>query len=176
MRSFQIRPILSSDDRMTLSRVYEESWKSAYQGILPQDYLDTIPTGFWVDKIDQPQRQTLVGLFQEKFAGVCAFGPARQPVGEEWAEIYSLYLLPPYQRQGLGRELLKTAVNILTTQEYDRIFLWVLEENHPARCFYEHAGFSATSCFSPCTIGGKKLLQMLYVYPPHCSPPSSLIS
>ena len=39
----EIREILPSDDRRELSRIYEESWKSAYRGIIPQAYLDSIP-------------------------------------------------------------------------------------------------------------------------------------
>ncbi len=33
------------DDWPAISKVYEESWKYAYQGIVPQDYLNSIPEG-----------------------------------------------------------------------------------------------------------------------------------
>lgn len=50
----EIRRIQESDDRWKISRIYEESWKFAYQGIVPQDYLDSIPTGIgravWTEK------------------------------------------------------------------------------------------------------------------------------
>lgn len=41
----EIRYITKSDDRFVISKVYEESWKYAYQGIVPQDYLTSIPRG-----------------------------------------------------------------------------------------------------------------------------------
>lgn len=41
----EIRPLRKSDDRLEVSRIYEESWKFAYQGIVPQSYLDGIPAG-----------------------------------------------------------------------------------------------------------------------------------
>lgn len=31
----EIRYITSTDDRMAISKVYEESWKCAYKGIIP---------------------------------------------------------------------------------------------------------------------------------------------
>lgn len=35
----EIRYIAPADDRMAISTIYEESWKCAYQAIIPQDYL-----------------------------------------------------------------------------------------------------------------------------------------
>lgn len=43
----EIRFIAPTDDRSEISRVYEESWKFAYKGIVPQSYLDSIPEGRW---------------------------------------------------------------------------------------------------------------------------------
>ena len=38
----EIRLLRDSDDRVAVSRIYEESWKFAYKGIVPQAYLDSI--------------------------------------------------------------------------------------------------------------------------------------
>ena len=43
----EIRLINEQDDCFAISNVYEESWKSAYKGIIPQTYLDSIPKGHW---------------------------------------------------------------------------------------------------------------------------------
>ena len=43
----EIRLLRDSDDRVAVSRIYEESWKFAYKGIVPQAYLDSIPAGRW---------------------------------------------------------------------------------------------------------------------------------
>lgn len=45
MLNLEIRYITQADDKSAVSKVYEESWKYAYQGIVPQDYLDSIPEG-----------------------------------------------------------------------------------------------------------------------------------
>lgn len=49
----EIRPLRETDSRLEVSRIYEESWKFAYQGIIPQSCLDGIPTGLWAANLDQ---------------------------------------------------------------------------------------------------------------------------
>lgn len=41
----EIRTINNADDRNAISQIYEESWKYAYKGIIPQSYLNSIPKG-----------------------------------------------------------------------------------------------------------------------------------
>ena len=41
----EIRPLRETESRLEVRRIYEESWKSAYRGIVPQAYLDGIPAG-----------------------------------------------------------------------------------------------------------------------------------
>ena len=38
-----IRHIRPEDDRMSISEIYEQSWKHAYKDILPDSYLNAIP-------------------------------------------------------------------------------------------------------------------------------------
>lgn len=53
----EIRYITESDDRLVISRIYEESWKYAYKGIVPQGYLDAIPEGQWAVNMEQEGRK-----------------------------------------------------------------------------------------------------------------------
>ncbi|MGB4332137.1 MAG: GNAT family N-acetyltransferase [Bacilli bacterium] len=52
-----------------------------------------------------------------------------------------VYIFPPYWRQGLGAELLALGVSEIRKQSFKKAELWVLEENHRARRFYEKLGF-----------------------------------
>lgn len=65
IKDLEIRYITKSDDRLAISKVYEESWKAAYKGIVPQDYLDSIPEGQWASHIEQADRKNLVLASQE---------------------------------------------------------------------------------------------------------------
>ena len=46
----EIRLLNENDDLYAVSRIYKQSWKFAYQRIAPQEYLDNIPTGNWIEK------------------------------------------------------------------------------------------------------------------------------
>lgn len=163
MRAMEIRYITPADDRAAISRVYEESWKFAYKGIIPQDYLDSIPEGQWARSIDRPNWKTLVCVDHDKIVGTSSIGKSRFEQFQDWGEVISIYLLPEYIGKAYGRLLMEFAVSELKKQGYDKIFLWVLEENIRARRFYEQFGFSLTDDFFDDKIGGKLLRQVRYI-------------
>lgn len=66
-----------SDDRLAVSKVYEESWKYAYQDIVPQDYLDSIPEGQWASHIERADRKTLVMIEDDRIIATSSFGKSR---------------------------------------------------------------------------------------------------
>lgn len=160
----EIRYITSAGDRMMISKVYEESWKYAYKGIIPQHYLDSIPEGRWVQNIDNLMWKTLVCIDDNRIVGTSSFCNSRFEQFHGWGEVISIYLLPQYMGKGYGRILMESVISELKKQGYEKIFLWVLEENIRARHFYEQLGFSATTDFLEDNIGGKDLREIRYVY------------
>lgn len=121
-----IRSLGPGDDRLALSRIYEESWRRAYLGIVPQEYLDAIPTGRWAPFFDAPGIHTLVALDGDSYAGTASFAASRFPQYRGAGKVISLYLLPEYAGRGYGRALLVTALDGLAALGYDGAFLWVL--------------------------------------------------
>ena len=92
----EIRYITPADDRMAISRVYEESWKHAYKGIIPQDYLDSIPEGSWATVLENPDWSTLVCVDHGSIVGTSSFCKSRFNQFDGQGEIISIYLLPDY--------------------------------------------------------------------------------
>lgn len=160
----EIRYITKSDDRFAISKVYEESWKYAYQGIVSQDYLNGIPKGEWASHIEQANRKSLVMVRDEIIIGTSSFGKSRMEEMHGFGEIISLYFLPEYMRKGYGRLLLQAVVSELKEIGFDKAFLWVLEQNWNARYFYEKFGFVQTERSLISTIGGKELKEVQYCY------------
>ncbi len=159
----QIRAMLPTDDRVTISKIYETSWKHAYKGIIPQKYLDSIPEGNWVNALDQPGRYTLVAVLNDEIIGTSSYGASRNPEYDGWGEMRSIYFLPTYMGKGYGSQLMQAALLQLQQLGYQDVFLWVLEENIPSRKFYEKNGFYATGEIITVEIGGKPLTEMRYV-------------
>lgn len=163
MNHMIIRKVNPSDSREEISNVYEQSWKTAYKGIIPQDYLDSIPKGQWCSSLDSPDRYNLVMLDGDKIIGTSSYCKSRFENYRDWGEIISIYFLPEYMGKGYGKDLLEQAVQELKAMGFKQIFLWVLEDNHRARHFYEKCGFKNSGEYMDNVIGGKQLRELQYV-------------
>lgn len=160
----EIRLLNERDDRAEISRIYEESWKFAYKGMIPQEYLDSIPEGNWVKAVDRPDWNTLLMLEGEQIIGTSSYCRSRFDDWKDYGEIISIYFLPEYMGKGHGSALLQEAVDKLTEMGCRDILLWVLAENERARRFYEKSGFSASGAYLDDNIGGKPVREIQYVY------------
>jgi len=160
----EIRQLNQTDDLCEISRIYEESWKFAYRGIVPQDYLDSIKAGSWVEYLGTPGRHSLVITEGGEYLGTASYSPSRSADSAGLGEIISLYLLPRSMGKGYGIKLLKAALEELEKLGYAEVFLWVLEENARARSFYEKAGFLPSGQSLEVNIGGKPLREVQYRY------------
>lgn len=69
----EIRYIQKDDDRLAVSSIYEEGWKYAYRGIVPQDYLDSIPKGQWAPYLDKEGVYSLVMIEDGRLIGTSSF-------------------------------------------------------------------------------------------------------
>ncbi|GBG93547.1 GNAT family acetyltransferase [Ligilactobacillus salitolerans] len=135
-----IRPCTEGEDFSAISKLYLKTWKSAYQGLLPQKLLDQLNENTWSPQ-DRWQNTLIAENASQKIIGVCSYGPARSAVFPNYGEIYSLYIDPEYQQIGTGSQLLKRALHILQQGGYHSVFLWVLYNNMPAIKFYQKMGF-----------------------------------
>ncbi len=160
----KIRKIDKSDSREEISNVYEQSWKYAYKDIIPQEFLDSIPSGQWCGAVDKPDMNTFVMIDGDRIIGTSCFCKSRFEAYGDWGEIVSIYLLPEYMGRGYGRDLFRAAVDELKIMGFKSLFLWVLEENHRARRFYEKHGFKNSGERLENNIGGKILYELRYIY------------
>ncbi|MBU5484175.1 GNAT family N-acetyltransferase [Clostridium sp. MSJ-11] len=160
----EIRLMNEQDDCFAISNVYEESWKGAYKGIIPQAYLDSIPKGRWVQFLNDSTWNTLIMLDGDKIIGTSSYGASRFADMNGYGEIISIYLLPEYFGKGYGKQLLQTTIDGLIQMGYKDIFLWVLETNSKTRHFYERFGFETSSAYLDDDIGGKRLREIQYIY------------
>ena len=68
--------------------------------------------------------------------GLISGGYARQADDIYDGEIYALYVLRNYQRQGIGTQLMLALATALNRNDIYSMLVWVLEHN-PCRRFYE---------------------------------------
>lgn len=158
----EIRKMRSTDDFGAIGRVYAQSWKHAYRGIVPQPYLDALSGERWSGILAANQPGNLVMMDGDVYVGTSKVCPARDEAMVSWGEIVSLYLLPDHMGKGLGAMLLRAALDALIEMGYRHAYLWVLEQNLHARGFYEHNGFVPNGDTAHIEIAGEDLIELRY--------------
>lgn len=63
---------------------------------------------------------------------------------DDVGELVAIYVEPYFKGRGIGSKLIQEAEKIAASQSQSEIRLWVLENNHSSRKFYEKNGFVAT--------------------------------
>ncbi|MCB9990035.1 MAG: GNAT family N-acetyltransferase [Rhodospirillales bacterium] len=149
--SFTIRPV-TEDDLPALSYIHVQGWKDAYGGMVDQAYLDSLDPAQreirWREWFDPEQKPVFMAFdAQDNPAGFVNFGrlqtppPGSSPIRPLYSgEVYAIYILSPYWRQGLGTELMRVAAQGLSDMRHKSLCLWVLEKNARAVSFYKKRG------------------------------------
>ncbi|MDD2212243.1 MAG: GNAT family N-acetyltransferase [Clostridia bacterium] len=155
------------DDVKDISRIHALSWKSAYEGIVPQAYLDELKEDFWVSAFTGWIKDNVLTVQiitdNGSSVGCVAYGRSRDKSLPNWGEIVSIYLLPEYFGKGYGNKLLESALLDLKKSGYQNIYLWVLKDNKRARRFYERNRLQCNKDECICEIMGKQLTDVRYV-------------
>jgi GNAT superfamily N-acetyltransferase len=139
-----------------IARVYVDTWRSAYAGVLP----DRVLLGMsverqanewaWVIRNRADSQSVMVAAeVGHGVVGMASLGQGRTsdlpPAGRfapgagTVGEIYTLYVLPEFQERGIGRQLLAAAFSALLSRGIERAYLWTIRD-HQARFFYERMG------------------------------------
>lgn len=160
-----IRPA-KTDDIPVLSRIHAQSWKEAYRGMVPQEYLDSLADDRWEPMLRAwlaAGNHALVMLEDGLPVGCCTYGAAREEHFTGWGEIVSFYLLPSHIGRGHGQALLQAVLQDLENNGYQKVTLWVLRENRRARRFYRKNGFIQNGDICHSEAGGKQLTELRYI-------------
>jgi ribosomal protein S18 acetylase RimI-like enzyme len=138
-------------DTEAIAALHVASWRSAYQGIVPDGFLESITRESrivrWrnaLSSAESPHTETVVAVDGGEIRGFCSFGPRREPASSEVGEVYALHVHPSLRRSGIGTLLLEAALRRLAVRDRVAAVLWVLRDNVSARTFYEARGWSAT--------------------------------
>lgn len=168
MSGFHIREA-TARDVLGMAKVRVDTWKSAYQGIVPDQFLKNLSYEgiaerwnrvFWED----PNSDTAIFVaenLQGEIIGIAACGPEQGHDPVYQGEIYVLYVLPQNQHQGVGRALVAACVrHLIHRLRMQTMLIWVLAEN-PYRRFYESLGGKVVREKTQ-EIGGKLLSEVGY--------------
>lgn len=160
-----IRPA-QPDDADAITHVQITTWRTTYPGIVPDHTLAKLnperTSTYWRGVIEQRDNPVRVFVAEDE-AGIMGFangGPEREQNPTYTGELYAIYVLQAYHRQGIGRALVQTVAGELLQQQHTAMLLWMLEAN-PSRRFYERLGGQPV-LHKMITIGDTELPEVAY--------------
>jgi len=131
-------------DAKRIADIYVETWRASYAGTVPDRVLIDMSverqTIYWTRAIRQGSE--IVCVAEDPQAGIVAVasgGPNRTRGGTHAGEVYTLYVQPDFQNQGVGERLLTCVFVELQARQMTSAIIWVLATN-PSRFFYEAMG------------------------------------
>lgn len=154
-------------DAYQVAGVHVRSWRSAYRGLIAQDYLDGLTPADWVHRYDFGRvglrvPTTLVAVHEDTVCGFASMGLCRDDDLADSAELMALYVDPPYLGTGVGRLLIGAARERLRTRGFAGAALWVLQNNDRARGFYERDGWRPDGARRTGSYGGRPVDEVRY--------------
>jgi ribosomal protein S18 acetylase RimI-like enzyme len=170
---YVVRPA-RPDDIAAIQRVAREAWAATYAGIVYPEVQDNfINNGYAAPRLAQSiSREGRDFWF--KVAEITGDQPEIVGFAEVYlrpslapdAELTRIYLLPSWQKKGLGKALLESEIEELRALRPGlrppRLWLSVAAENKKAIRFYEQRGFRFEKDFEA-TLPGQRLAMQEYV-------------
>ncbi|MBN6206808.1 GNAT family N-acetyltransferase [Ralstonia pickettii] len=154
-------------DAKAIAKVHVDSWRTTYQGIIPDSYLDSLSyeqrTELWQRNIADEGNYIVVA--EDEAQKIIGFGTAgKRPENKEVnaGDLTSIYLLEAFQGKGIGKLLLTELFRYFKEQSYKKVFVEVLEENK-TRHFYEYYGAVLVKKVE-IKISGEVLNELIYVW------------
>lgn len=162
MTAPSLRP-MRTDDAEAVATLHAMSWRSAYRGMLTDDFLDNHVAAdrhaLWRDRLLGPAAAPAFGVVAEDDAGqLIGFAYVLLQHDPVWGTLIdNLHVHPDHKGGGIGRRLLQAVARELGPAHTQPAFLWVLDANEPAKRFYARMGAEfAERSMSP-EFGGRSL-------------------
>jgi len=158
------------EDAAEIANVHTNSWREAYKGLIPDEYLNDRPLHFknrlelWKKLIVDPKQVTIVA--ESKEHGIVGFvngGAARDEDLNNHTEVFCIYLLSKYHGRKIGFNLLKTFFDEQIKLNFTQAYLWVLD-NNPTISFYEKVGGKFSGKKKEDQIAEIKMTELCYVW------------
>lgn len=151
-------------DAKGIARVHVDSWLATYRNIVPDTYLNQLTYDEREQLWDENLKADNNFVAESDDGEILGFADGGKERTGKYTklngELYSIYILPEFQGQGVGKLLMERVVNELKEQGMDSMLIWVLKENR-SRGFYEKMGGQRVDQ-KTIKISGKELTEIAY--------------
>jgi len=158
-------------DAAAIAKLHADSWRSAYRGMLCDEYLDNRVhierAALWQQRFSERAEKPFFAILAEAENGLagcaCVFPDEHPTYG---AFLDNLHVVPIRTGQGIGRRLLSAiAERLLADERCGGLYLWVIEQNVRARQFYARAGAVEVECTELSMPDGSRQKEMRCFWP-----------
>ncbi|EIT87115.1 FR47 domain-containing protein [Fictibacillus macauensis ZFHKF-1] len=129
-------------DAAGIAAVQVLTWQDTYQGIVADAYLQEMSIvkreKKWKKLLVEQNDIVYVAVDNERIIGFISGGRSRSPQTIDEGELYAIYILPHYQKRGIGSLLMNHLIQDLQ-HVYAVMLIWVLQDN-PSKRAYEKLG------------------------------------
>ncbi|ALC85257.1 GCN5 family acetyltransferase [Bacillus sp. FJAT-22090] len=155
----------SKEDIHHVSRVYVDSWRTTYRGLVPDDYLKELSYDdaekSWNDFLNN-ENEPFIYVAISDIGEIIGFASGKSIDDKNFdGELYSLYLLQECRGLGVGRQLVSAIAKHFKEKDIHSMMVWVMKQNKSGLGFYERMGgkeyIRRTSMF-----GGTKVEDVAY--------------
>jgi GNAT superfamily N-acetyltransferase len=158
--------VATVQDAEAIAHVHVQSWRTAYAGVVPDDYLAGLNEAdralLWQEWLTRDVR-VFVAEVDGEVVGFVSGGRIREALEGYDAELFAIYLLDRAQRRGLGGAMLRRLAEVLGGEGFKGMIVWVLERN-PAIQFYVGLGALRVGA-KEIEIGGVLLQEVAFAWP-----------
>jgi len=134
------------EDVKNISYVLASSWKTAYRGIVHDDYLDALQDDRWVEFLTAGlNNDSVFSMLIEDDQEVIGAAVLSSTEREREVNLRSFYLLPDKIGQGFGHIFYSDIETEVRNRGFQNCVIDVLENNSRAIRFYEAHGFIDTN-------------------------------
>ena len=150
---YSIRKAVCGDEAI-LAFIQTESWKAAFQHILPDELLVKLTnmeraTEMYKRLLQEGKGNGYILSIDGKPHCIAWWDATREKDMPGYAEIICIHSLKENWGQGYGSRMMDKVLSDIASAGYSKVMLWVFVDNERARKFYEAKGFHVTDRLKP---------------------------
>jgi GNAT superfamily N-acetyltransferase len=133
-------------DAPSIAKVHVDTWRTTYSNLMPAKFLADLSyeerKTKWVKILSNITQDNFTYIAEDEIGQIVGFANGgKERTGDRLyqGELYAIYILEKYQRQGLGYRLVSTIATRLLQSGASSMLVWVLADN-PASRFYQSLG------------------------------------
>lgn len=156
----------NASDVPAIARVHVDTWRTAYRGIIPDEYLEKLPYSkrekMWHQVLSHANNY-FVYVVEDNFGQIVGFASGGlERTGDRiyLGELTAIYVLQSHQKQKIGHRLVGAVAERLAQLDIHSMLIWALADN--SACNFYRALGGQQVYEKEIEIGGKQLIEVAY--------------